>query len=61
MLSVTLNEQPDVVPFPTPLAGTGSAAGAYLVTAMRVKVLGGQALDLAIDTTSVGPDTTINQ
>lgn len=58
VLSVTLDEQPDVAPFPTPVAGTGSGSQ---VTAMRVKVLGGQALDLAIDTVSVGPDTTINQ
>lgn len=56
--AVTLNEQPDVAPFPSPVAGMGSG---YQVTAVRVKVLGGRALDLAIDATSVGPDRTINQ
>ncbi|GAA2754157.1 choice-of-anchor G family protein [Amnibacterium kyonggiense] len=58
VVAVTLNEQPDVAPFPTPVAGMGTG---YQVTAVRVKVLGGRALDVAIDATSVGPDTTINE
>ncbi|GAA4745686.1 hypothetical protein GCM10025783_16940 [Amnibacterium soli] len=58
VLSVTLNEQPDVAPHPAPAAGTG---GGYRTTALRLKVLGGSALDLAVATTSVGPDRTVNE
>ena len=55
-----MNEQPDVAPYPAPAPGTGPA-GSRRVTALRVQVLGGRALDLAFASASVGPDRTVNE
>jgi hypothetical protein len=60
LFSITLDEQPDVAPYPTAAAGIGPG---YVTTALRVhvEVAGADALDLAVASTSVGPDRTINQ
>lgn len=52
LLSITLNEQPAAAP-----------GGPYTVTALhvRLRVAGTDALDLAVATSSVGPDRTINE
>lgn len=52
LFSVTLGER----------SGTGSGPGSsYSVTALHVRVKGGAALDLSVASSSVGPDTTVNQ